>query len=255
VHYHYSCKVSDDINTDYVVASCSRNAPFVGGYDSKDIKWHLRQIVQGTKHVVPDLVTYFMICHDYDGRGDLLSLAKKLGYNIPEQAEWQEHRPANLNENGQEERVYDSLDSLATDATEGKLFGRKAPLSTHKGKVTDAVPVDVTDVKTMLGDWYKPDSPSVVHFEMRPNLTVRETYSNDGTECFYANFDPVPYRVDLVANFYCNPSPPQSSAKVRIQIYQNTNLTMIMTISCYSGCAKEYTDNSPAKVLWRRSSK
>ena len=30
---HYSCKLSDDINTDYVVASCNRNAPFVGGYD------------------------------------------------------------------------------------------------------------------------------------------------------------------------------------------------------------------------------
>jgi hypothetical protein len=111
-----------------------------------------------------------MICHDYDGRGDLPSFAKKLGYNIPEQAEWQEHRPANINENGQEERVYDSLDNLANDATEGSWSGRKPPLSNYKGKVTDAVPVDVTDVKTMLGDWYQPDSQSVVHFEMRPNL-------------------------------------------------------------------------------------
>ena len=101
---HYSCQLSDDINTDYVVASCSRNTPFIGGYDSKDAKWHLREVVKpGTKHVVPDLVTYFMICHEYDGRGDLLSVATRLDYNIPEQAEWQERRPPNINENGQEE--------------------------------------------------------------------------------------------------------------------------------------------------------
>lgn len=109
---HYSCKLSDDINTDYVVASCNRNAPFVGGYDSKDGKWHLRQVVQGTKHVVPDLITYFIVCHEYDGKGDVLSLATKLGYNIPEQAPWEEHRPSNINDNGQEERLYGSLDEV-----------------------------------------------------------------------------------------------------------------------------------------------
>src|SRR5262249_47386326 len=42
---HYSCKLSDDLNTNYVVASCNINAPFVGGYDSKDGKWHLRKLL------------------------------------------------------------------------------------------------------------------------------------------------------------------------------------------------------------------
>ena len=130
---HYSCQLSDDINTDYVVAACNRRAPFVGGYDSKDGKWHLRQVVRpGTKHVVPDLVTYFMICHEYDGKGDLLSLAKRLGYNIPEQAEWQEHRPANINETGQEERVYDSLDELAKQVAPGTVGAGPGDTSIEK---------------------------------------------------------------------------------------------------------------------------
>ena len=33
---HYSCQLSDDLNTDYVVASCNRGAPFVGGYVSRE---------------------------------------------------------------------------------------------------------------------------------------------------------------------------------------------------------------------------
>ena len=114
---HYSCKLSDDINTDYIVAFCNRNAPSVGGYDSKDGKWHLRQVVRGTKHVIPDLITYFMICHEYDGKGDVLSLATTLGYNIPEQLPWEAHRPSNINDNGQEERVYDSLAEASKAAT------------------------------------------------------------------------------------------------------------------------------------------
>ena len=114
---HYTCKLSDDINTNYVIASCNRYAPFVGGDDSADGKWHLRQVVQGTKHVVPDLVTYFMVCHDYDGRPDVFVFAKRLGYDIADQAEWEEHRPPNVNDNGQVEKVYDSLDELSKDAT------------------------------------------------------------------------------------------------------------------------------------------
>lgn len=110
----YSCQLSDDLNTEYVIASCNRMAPFVGGYDSTDGKWHLRQVVvPGTKHTGPDLVTYFMICHEYEGRGDLLRLAKTLGYNLPEQAMWAEDRPPNINETGQEERRYGSLEELA----------------------------------------------------------------------------------------------------------------------------------------------
>jgi hypothetical protein len=58
-----------------------------------------------------------MICHGYDGKGDVLSFAKRLGYNIPEQAPSEEHRPSNVNEVGQQERVYGSLDELAKDAT------------------------------------------------------------------------------------------------------------------------------------------
>jgi hypothetical protein len=151
-----------------------------------------------------------MICHDYDGKRDVELFAKKLGYNIPEQAEWQGKRPANINEDGQEDRVYTNLDDLASDAI--KKHEKSAPVSSpvpateasKKDKkpaakllddVPEGVPVDVTDLKVMLGDWYEPGSESEVHFEMRPNLTVRETFSHDGTDCFYANFNPAPSSV------------------------------------------------------------
>ena len=100
--------MSDDINTSYVIAVCSLNAQSVGELDSKDGKWHLRQVVApGTKHVVPDLVTYFMICHGYNDEGHLVTIARKLGYHLREQ---------NLSEE-QREQVYDKLDDLVADQT------------------------------------------------------------------------------------------------------------------------------------------
>lgn len=113
----YSCRISDDVNTNYVVAVCSLTDPSVGEYDSKDGKWHLRQVVTpGTKHVWPDLVTYFMICHGYNGGGNILTIAQKFGYHLQEQTQ-QEPMPESVNENGQREEVYGDLDGLVAGKT------------------------------------------------------------------------------------------------------------------------------------------
>jgi hypothetical protein len=112
----YSCKMSDDINTDYVIAVCTINTPSVGGLE-KDGKWHLRQVVTpGTKHVWPDLITYFMICHGYE-KGDIIGFARRLGYHLQEQGPWQEHMPEGVNATGQREEVYDNLDDLTAAQT------------------------------------------------------------------------------------------------------------------------------------------
>ena len=52
---HYSCKPDDDLNTNYVVASCNVDAPSIGGLDMKDDKFHLRQVVVARNTSFPTL--------------------------------------------------------------------------------------------------------------------------------------------------------------------------------------------------------
>ena len=90
----------------------------IGGLKS-DGKWRLREVVvPGTKHVVPDFVTYFMVCHDYNEQRDRLpdavnNFAKELGYHLHEQPfECPDRSGYNYNNLCQREIVYDSLDNL-----------------------------------------------------------------------------------------------------------------------------------------------